>query len=114
MNYVSSFLNSSVSILNFLSSAYYTYDIFSYSLCPFSLASLYAILALTYSGVSRRSMNSFSYYLSSNANNYANLALLVCKSVAALFFISEIRYVTRFYFITLSVFISHLALNPIF
>ena len=62
MKLVSSLLRSSVSILNFLSRACWTDYCLSASRWSLSVSSLYYILALTCSGVSRLAMNSCSYY----------------------------------------------------
>ena len=111
MKAVSSFLKSSVSILNFLSRACWTVWDLSSSLYYFRVLSLPAIFALTYSGVSRLDRNSCSYYLSSAANTAASLPLRALRSVAALFFISAILSLIIFLVMIWSVLISHFAFN---
>ena len=114
MNWVSSFLRSSVSILNFLSRACWTCYCLSASLWTLISLSLSAILALTYSGVSKLSWNSFSYILSSWARRAANLYFLAFKSVACLLLISWILFLTIWFLIKLSDLASHLALRNTF
>ena len=114
MNWVSSFLRSSVSILNFLSRACCTCYCLSSSLWTLISPSLSAILALTYSGVSKLSWNSFSYMASSWARRAANLYLRAFKSVACLLLISVILFLTIWFLIKLSDLASHLALRNTF
>lgn len=114
MKWVSSLLRSSVSILNFLSRAYCTHYCLSSSLWALISPSLSAILALTCSGVSKLSWNSFSYIASSAARSAANLYFLAFKSVACLLDISEILFLTICFLMMLSDLDSHLALRYTF
>jgi len=114
MNWVSSLLRSSVSILNFLSMACWTTYCLSSSLWALISPSLSAILALTCSGVSKLSWNSFSYMASSCARRTANLYLRPFKSDCCLLLISDILFFTIWFLIKLSDLASHLALRNTF
>ena len=109
INWVSSFLSSSVSILNFLSRACWTVCYLSCSLCSLRVASLSAIFYLTCSGVSSDCKNSYSYCLSSYYKRSASFSRLASKSVAFLFLISSTAFLIMFLLILLSVFSSHWA-----